>query len=52
MREGELACGASSSRTMEIAGGTVDTDVDVEDTSEVVRITEVVCFGETHPPAC
>ena len=52
MRAGELAVWASSSRTMEIAGGTADSVVDAEDTTEGVHITEVVGFGEPDPPAC
>ena len=36
MRVGELAAGASSSRTVEIAGGTADSVVDAEDTTENV----------------
>ena len=36
MRAGELAAGASSSRNVEIAGGTADSAVDVEDTIEGV----------------
>ena len=50
MRAGELAAKASSN--MEIAGGTMDSAVDAEDTSEGVPITEVVAFGEPDPPAC
>ena len=38
MRASELAVGASSSRTVEIAGGTTDGAVVVEDTTEVVKI--------------
>ena len=36
MREGELVAGASSSRIVEIEGGTTDSVVDVEDTTEGV----------------
>ena len=39
MRARELAAGASSSRTVEIAGGTVDSAVHAEDTTESVHIT-------------
>ena len=52
MRAGELAAGASSSRYVEIAGGTTDSVVDTEDTTEGVQITEVEGFGEPDPPAC
>ena len=52
MRAGELAAGASSSRTVEIAGGTADSVVVVEDTTEGVHIVEDVGFGEPDPPAC
>ena len=51
MRARELAAGASSSRTVEIAGGTADSVVDAEDTTEGVDITEVVGSGEPDPPA-
>ena len=36
MRESELAAGASSSRTVEIAGGTTDGEIVAEDTTEGV----------------
>ena len=52
LRVGELAIGASSSKTMEIAGGTADSAVDAEETTEGVQITEEVGFGEPDPPAC
>ena len=52
MRVEELAAGASSSRTVEIAGGTTDSDVDADDTTEDVQITKVVGSGEPDPPAC
>ena len=52
MRVGEVAAGASSSRTVEIAGGTADSTVDAEDTTEGIQITEVVGSGEPDPPAC
>ena len=45
MRAEELAAGASSSRTVEIAGGTADSVVDAEDTTEGVHIKEVVGLG-------
>ena len=51
MRASELAAGASSSRTVEIAGGTTDgTDV-AEDTIEGVQIAEDVGSGEPDPPS-
>ena len=52
MRAEELAAGAFRSRTVEIAGGTADSVVDVEDTTEGVKFTEIVGFGEPEPPAC
>ena len=52
MREVELAAGASSSRNVEIAGGTADSVVDAVETTEGVQITEVVGFGEPDPLAC
>ena len=52
IRTSELAAGASSSRTVEIAGGTTDSAVVVEDTTEGVQIAEDVGSGEPDPPAC
>ena len=52
MRAGELAAGVSSSRFVEIAGGTAESVVDAEETTEGVQITEVVGFGEPDPPSC
>ena len=52
MRASELAAGASSSRTVEIAGGTTDSAVVAEDTTKGVQIVEDVGFGEPDPPAC
>ena len=52
MRAIELAAGASTSRNVEIAGGTADSDVDAVDTTEGVQITEVVGSGEPDPLAC
>ena len=52
IRAGELAARASSSRTVEIAGGTADSVVVVEDTTEGVQITEEVGWGEPDPPSC
>ena len=51
MRAGEFAAGASSSRTVEIAGGTADSAVVAEDTTEGVLIIEEVGSGEPNPPA-
>ena len=52
MRALELAAGASSSRTVEIAGGNIDGAVVAEDTTEGVQIAEAVGSGKPDPPAC
>ena len=52
MRAGELEAGVSSSRTVEIAGGTSDSAVVAEDTTEGVQIAEDVGSQEPDPPAC
>ena len=52
MRAVESAAGASSSRDVTIAGGTSNSVVAYEDTTEGVQITEVVGSGEPDPPAC
>ena len=52
MRAGELAAGASSSRTVEIAGGTTDSAVVAEDTTKGVQIAEDVGSRKPDPPAC
>ena len=52
MRASQLAVGASSSRTVEIAGDTIDGAVVAEDTTEGVQIAEDVGSGELDPPAC
>ena len=52
MKASNLAAGASSSRTVEIEGGTTDSAVVIEDTSEGVQIAEDVGSGQPHPPAC
>ena len=52
IRAEKLAAGASSSRTVQIGGGIVDSVVDAEDTTEGVQITEVVGSKEPDPPAC
>ena len=52
IRASQLAAGLSSSRTVEIAGGTTDGAVVVENTTEGVQIAEDVGFGEPDPPSC
>ena len=52
MRAVEFAAGASSSRTVEIAGGTADSAVVAEDTTKGVEIAEDVGSGEPNPLAC
>ena len=52
IRVEELDVGEFISRTVEIVGGTADSVVDAEDTTEVVQITDVVGSGESDPPAC
>ena len=52
MRAGELAAEASSSRNVEIAGGTADSEIVAEDTTEGFQIVEDVGSGERDPPAC
>ena len=52
MRASELAAGASSSRTVEIARGTTDSVVVVEETTEGVQTAEDVGSGELDPQAC
>ena len=52
MRAVELAIGVSSSKNVEIAGGTADSAIDVVDTNEGVLITEVVRYGEPDPQSC
>ena len=52
MRVVQSAAGESSSRNVEIAGGTADSAVVAEDTTEGVQITEEVGSGEPDPPAC
>ena len=62
IRVSQLAAGASSSRTVETAGGTTDDAVvteDItegvhiaEDTTEGVQIVEDVGSGKPDPPAC
>ena len=52
MRALELAVGASSSRIVEIAGGTTDSAFGVEDITEGLHIVEDVGSGEPNPPTC
>ena len=52
IRASKLAAGASSSRTVEIAGGTNDGAVVAEDTTEGVQIAEDMGSGELDPPSC
>ena len=52
MRAVESAAGASTSKNVEIAGGTADSAVVAEDTTEGVQITEEEGSGEPDPPAC
>ena len=52
MKASELAAGASTSRTVEIAGVTTDGAIVAEDTNEGVQITEDVGSEESDPPSC
>ena len=52
IRASQLAVGASSSRTVETAGGTTDGAGVAEDTTEGVQIAEDVGSGELDPPSC
>ena len=52
MRAVKLDAEASSSRNVEIEGGTADSAVDAEETTKGVQITEVVSSGEPDSPAC
>ena len=52
MRASELASWASSSRIVEIEGGTTDSAVVTEDTSEDVQIVEDVGSEEPDPQSC
>ena len=52
IKASQIATGASSSRTIETAGGTTDGAVAAEDTTEGVQIAEDVGSGEPDPPAC
>ena len=48
----ESTAGASRSRDVAIMGGTTDSAVADEDTTEGVQTTEVVGFRELDPPTC
>ena len=52
IRASQLAAEASSSRTVEIAGGTTDGALVAEDTTEGVHIAEDVGSGQPDPPSC
>ena len=52
IRASQIAAGASSSRTVETAGGSTDSAVAVEETIAGVQIAEDVSSGEPDPPAC
>ena len=52
IRVEELDVGEFISRTVEIAGGTTDSVVVDEDTTERIQTTEVVGSAEPDPPAC
>ena len=52
MRASELAAGASSFRSMEIAGGTTDSAVVAEDTTGGIQIAEDLGSREPNPPVC
>ena len=52
MRVRELVAGAFSTRTVEIAGGTADSSVVAEDTTEGVQMVEDVGSGEPNPSSC
>ena len=52
IRASKIAAGATSSRTVETAGGSTDGAGVAEDTTKGVQITEDVGSGESDPPAC
>ena len=52
IRASQIAAGASSSRTVETAGGTTDGAVISEDITKGVQIAEDVGSGKPDPPAC
>ena len=51
-RASQIATGASSSRTLETAGGTTEGAVFAKDIPEGVKIAEDVGSGKPDPPAC
>ena len=52
IRASQIAAVASSSRTVETAGGTTDGAGVAEDTTEGVQIAKDVGSGELDPPSC
>ena len=52
IRAVESVFGASSSRDLAIAGGTTDSNIFDEDTTEGVQTTYEVGSGGPDPPAC
>ena len=52
IRASQIAAGASISRTVETAGGTIDGAGVAKDTTKGVQIAEDVGSGEPDPPAC
>ena len=52
IRASQIADGASSSRTVETAGGTTDGAVVAEYTTEGVQIAEDMGSEEPDPPSC
>ena len=52
IRASQIAAGASSSRTVETAGGTTEGAVVAEDITEGVQIAEDMGSGKPDPPAC
>ena len=52
IKASQIAAGASSSRTVETAGGTTEGAVVAEDITEGVQIAEDVGSGKLDPPAC
>ena len=52
IRASQIAAGASSTRTIETAGGTTDGAIVAEDITEGVQIAEDVGSGKPDPPAC
>ena len=52
IRASQMAAGASSSRTVETAGGTTEGAVVAKDITEGFQIAEDVDYRELDPPAC